>query len=72
MHVNGKFSRDSRYKALVHSEVSVDNNKIIWKMKVPQKIKIFASYLHKGVIITKDNLAKNNWHGNFTVWILSP
>jgi hypothetical protein len=37
--------------------------KYIWKMKVPLKIKIIMWFLHKGVILTKDNLAKRNWNG---------
>src|SRR4051812_28800428 len=33
-------------------------------MKIPLKTKIFAWYLRKGVILTKDNLIKRNWHGS--------
>ena len=33
-------------------------------MKIPLKTKVFAWYLHRGVILTKDNLAKRNWHGS--------
>jgi hypothetical protein len=36
-------------------------------MKILLKTKVFfAWYLHKRVILTKDNLAKHNWHGNTT------
>ena len=35
-------------------------------MKVPLKIKIFLLFLKKGVILTKDNLAKRNWNGSKT------
>jgi hypothetical protein len=38
--------------------------KYIWKMKVPLKIRIFIWFLHKKVILTKDNLVKRNWHGD--------
>jgi hypothetical protein len=38
--------------------------KYIWKMKVPLKIKIFMWFLHRKVILTKDNLIKRNWNGN--------
>jgi hypothetical protein len=31
-------------------------------MKIPLKTKIFAWYFRRGVILTKDNLAKHNWH----------
>ena len=33
-------------------------------MKIPLKLKIFAWYLRKGVILTKDNLIKRNWNGS--------
>ena len=33
-------------------------------MKIPLKIKVFTWYLRRGVIITKDNLVKQNWHGS--------
>jgi hypothetical protein len=32
-------------------------------MKIPLKTKVFAWYLRRGVILTKDNLAKRNWQG---------
>jgi hypothetical protein len=35
-----------------------------WKIKVPLRIKIFMWFVHKGVILTKDNLTKRNWVGN--------
>ena len=36
LHENGKFSVDSMYKTLLHSEIpTYENNKNIWKMKVP-------------------------------------
>ena len=64
LHVNGKFSVDSMYKALIQPDLPVDNNHKIWKMRIPLKNKIFAWYLRRGVILTKDNLAKRNWHGS--------
>jgi hypothetical protein len=30
----------------------------------PLKVKIFMRYLRRGVVLTKDNLAKRNWQGN--------
>src|SRR3954469_6971261 len=33
-------------------------------MKIPLKIKVFAWYLRKGVILLKDNLVKRNWQGS--------
>ena len=61
LHENGKFSVNSMYNALVQPEVPVVNNRKICKMKIPLKNKIFAWYLHRGVILTKDNLARKNW-----------
>jgi hypothetical protein len=60
---NGKFSVSSMYKALIIPNQPIMNNKYIWKMKIPLKTKVFAWYLRRGVILTKDNLAKRNWHG---------
>ena len=31
-------------------------------MKIPRKIIVFTWYLRRGVILTKDNLVKRNWH----------
>mgnify|MGYP005837553273 CR=1 FL=1 len=36
----------------------------IWKIKVPLKIKVFMWFVHKGVILSKDNLAKRKWEGS--------
>jgi hypothetical protein len=63
-HTNGCFSVDSMYKALILPEIPVKNNKMIWKMKIPLKIKILGWSLHRGVILTKDNLVRRNWQGS--------
>jgi hypothetical protein len=34
-----------------------------WKVKIPLKIKIFLWFLRRGVLLTKDNLAKRKWKG---------
>jgi hypothetical protein len=39
LHANGTFSIDSLYKAILQSDIPVDNNKKIWKMKIPLKTK---------------------------------
>lgn len=52
------------YRAFVNTAVAVDNNHKIWKMKVSLKIKFFVWYLRRGVNLTKDNLAKQNWNGS--------
>ena len=61
---SGSFTVDSMCRALTHSEVPVSNNKKIWKSKIPLKVKIFMWYLRKGVVLTKDNLARRNWLGS--------
>jgi hypothetical protein len=40
------------------------NNTVIWKLKLALKIKVFLWYLYKGVILTKDNLARRRWQGD--------
>jgi hypothetical protein len=61
---NGLFTVGSMYKALIQPVIPVLDNKSIWKMKIPLKTKVFAWYLRRGVILTKDNLAKRNWNGS--------
>ena len=39
-------------------------HKFIWKLKIPLKIKNFLWYLQRGIILTKDNLARKNWTGS--------
>ena len=53
----------SHYLELINQNTP-NLNKRIWKLKAPLKIKIFLWYLRRGVILTKDNLAKRNWQGN--------
>jgi hypothetical protein len=50
--------------ACIYSNLSVDNNNKIWKMKILLKTKVFAWYLRRGVILTKVNLVKRNWQGS--------
>jgi hypothetical protein len=63
LHPNGQFSVKSLYLALIKEDVP-NLNKRLWKIKAPLKIKIFLWYLRRGVILTKDNLAKRNWKGS--------
>jgi hypothetical protein len=51
---------------LILSVSPVYDNKKIWEMKIPLKNKKIAWYLREGVILTKDNLIKQNWHGSKT------
>jgi hypothetical protein len=50
------------YNAFILPDVPINkihNNKL-WNMKIPLQIKVFGWYLRKGVVLTKDNLAKWN------------
>jgi hypothetical protein len=60
---SGQFTVQSMYRTLINNG-NVFNHMQIWKLKLPLKIKIFMWYLVKGVVLTKDNLAKRNWQGN--------
>jgi hypothetical protein len=72
LHGSGKYLVASMYNALIHPDLSIDkiNNNMLWKLKIPLRIKAFGvrvyglGYLRKGVTLTKDNLAKRNWHGS--------
>jgi hypothetical protein len=60
---SGQFTIQSMYMSLINNGI-VFNHKEIWKHKLPLKIKIFMWYLLKGVVLTKDNLAKRNSQGS--------
>ena len=55
------YSQDM-YVALINNGERVSQD--IWQTKLPMKIKIFLWYLKRGVTLTKDNLARRNWHGD--------
>ena len=59
----GVFSVKSHYQGLINQNVP-NVNKGLWKLKIPLKIKKFLWYLKRGLILTKDNLAKRNWQNN--------
>jgi hypothetical protein len=44
--------------------IEMNSNNKLWKLKLLSRIKVFGWYLQKGVILTKDNFAKRNWHGS--------
>lgn len=54
------FTVRSMYRVLINNGIIL-NNKFIWKLKLPLKVKIFVWYLLKGVVLTKDILVKHNW-----------
>lgn len=39
-------------------------NKKFWNLKISLRVKIFPWYLRRGVILTRNNLAKRNWCGS--------
>jgi hypothetical protein len=53
LHPNEIFSVGSLYNATIQSNIPVNSNKKIWKIKIPFKTKIFGGYLRRGVILTK-------------------
>ena len=57
---SGQFTVKSMYIDVINSSV-IRSSKHVWKVKVPLKIKVFMWFVHKQVILTKDNLAKRNW-----------
>jgi len=56
---SGLFSVRSMYLYLIDTQTPFRHRKI-WKIKIPLKIKIFLWFLQRGVVLTKDNLAKKN------------
>jgi hypothetical protein len=62
---SGVFSVKSMYLDFLNGHTKF-LKRYIWKIKVPLKIRIFMWFLHRKVILIKDNLLKRNWHGNLT------
>jgi hypothetical protein len=60
---NGVFTVRSMYLDALDTHPLFQHRKI-WKWKIALKIKIFLWFLQKGIVLTKDNLAKKNWKGN--------
>jgi len=54
------FSVRSLYLHLIDTNTPFRHRKI-WKIKIPLKIKNFLWFLQRGVVLTKDNLARKNW-----------
>jgi len=57
---SGSFTVRSFYLYLIHTHPPLRHK----KLKIPLKIKIFLWFLQRGVLLTKDNLAKKNWIGS--------
>lgn len=56
---NKRFSVKSVYNAMTRSDAG-SHHKMIWKGKVPTKIKIFMWLMANNAVLTKDNLIKRN------------
>jgi hypothetical protein len=63
LHQHGQFSVHSFYLALINNGM-VERNKVLWRLKVPLKIKKIMWYMYKEVVLTKDNLDRRNWQGS--------
>ena len=63
---NLNFTVKSLYTNMMQAD-RIHDKCIVWKAKVPLKIKIFLWYLKKCVLLTKDNLIKRNWKGEVGV-----
>ena len=59
---SGVFTVKSMYIDVINSN-SIPTSKHVCVVKVPLKIKVFMWFVHKQVILTKDNLIKRNWTG---------
>ena len=60
---SGEFTVKSMYLDVINSS-AIPSSKYVWKVKVPLKIKVFMWFVHKQVILIKDNLVKRNWTGS--------
>jgi hypothetical protein len=60
---NRKFSMKSLYNALTKNDAG-PSHRIIWKGKVPQKIKFFMCLMTNNAVLTKDNLIRRKWSGS--------
>jgi len=66
---SGLYSIRSLYLHLIDTHHPFYHKKL-WKLKIPLKIKIFLWFLQKGVILTKDNLARRNWKKESEMYLL--
>jgi hypothetical protein len=69
LHQNGLFFVKSMYNVLLGSE-AIPYNTLIWKLKLPLKIKVFLWYLYKGVILTKKQFSKTTVARRYEVLFL--
>ena len=60
--LSGRFTVKSLYEDFMNGYTRF-LQKYIWDLNVPLKIRIFMWFLHRKVLLTKDNLAKRQWNG---------
>ncbi|KAJ1687022.1 hypothetical protein LUZ63_018412 [Rhynchospora breviuscula] len=60
----GVFSTHSAYNFLTFRGTLITKANMIWKLKVPYKIRIFIWLMSHNRILTKTNLLKKGWHGD--------
>jgi hypothetical protein len=63
LHQNGQYTIKSLYTILISNGV-VHMNKQLWKLRVPLKIKKIMWHMRREVVLTKVNLARQNWGGS--------
>lgn len=59
---NLSFTVKSLYSDMMQENMIIDKC-LVWKLRLPLKIKVFLWYLKKGVLLTRDNLIKRKWKG---------
>ncbi|WVZ57602.1 hypothetical protein U9M48_007966 [Paspalum notatum var. saurae] len=60
LNTTGLFTVRSMYKHIFNNGIKVSRE--ICQTKIPLKTKIFMWYVKRGVLLTKDNLARRNWN----------
>jgi hypothetical protein len=63
LHQHGQYIVRSLYMTLINNGTT-HTNKQLWRLRVPLKIKIFMWYMQKEVVLTKDNLDRQNLGGS--------
>ena len=63
LHKYGVFTVRSMYLHKINQHAPF-RHKLIWKLKISLKIKIYFWFLQKRVILIKNNLARKNWKGS--------
>jgi hypothetical protein len=61
------FSVKSVYNHLTKNDVGVAYKRV-WKVKIPEKIKIFTCLLEQKAVLTKDNMMRRKWQGSPTCY----